>query len=136
MKKMIMCCSVIGPFFKITRVIFFPGHCLIHQYIICLLLLFQLKQLAQWLRRAGLERWDLGQNPRSPNICFTFFLMQSYAAFQQCPTMCFKQSACHVATIINPRVRMEAHHILQSTNRHLIQKVNVGLMFLGLRLLA
>ena len=81
------------------------------------------------------NHWDLGSIPRSTqtlvHIFSNVFLYRLPNSEHHIP----HASACQVAPKLNPMVRMEVHHILQSTNRHLIQKVNEGLMFLGFRLL-
>ena len=89
--------------------------------------------LAEWRARMHMTSGTWVRIPGPPNKLFLFFLHTIVCRLQRIVHHIPPATSCHVATIINPMVRMEAHHILQSTNRHLIQKVNEGLMFLGLR---
>ena len=87
--------------------------------------------MAQWLRRAGRESWDLGSNPRSPIISMLFCLMCSRAGHQRRPTMhLMSQPAMWLQAVIQ-RLGMDDHHIPWSKHAQIISQVKHAYALMG-----
>ena len=73
--------------------------------------------MAQWLRRAGFERWDLGSIPRSPQNSILFFLACLCAGFQRASYHAPHKSTRHVSIITDPKAR-DGRSWCSSVNMH------------------